>query len=339
MIDFKNINSELLLTPTWILSRIEDSTIFSYYFGKFELGKVYPSKFRKDRNPSTGFYISKSGSIIYNDLTNSEKLNCFEFVMKLYSCNFKQALHTIASDFGLISKENSKVSTQFMLDASEFNKDIKKKTLIQFEPSGWNTENYRFWKLHEISIAELKSENIFPIKKLYLNKSEILNRNNYQRYAYIQEYENEEGKQTGIKVYSPEDPNLKWLSSIPLNIPFDLEKLKFQSDTCIITKSKKDKVVLSKLFSDVFAVQNESESAFTQETQDFIKNHYKKRIVIFGSDDQGVDMCKRFNDKGFDYFNTPREDYEKYGIEDPADYIKAYGLDLLKDLFIKKNLL
>ena len=99
MIDFSKIDSDLLLTPTWILSRVEDSTIFSFYFGKFELGKVYPSKFRKDRNPSTGFYVSRSGNLNYNDLINGEKLNCFEFVMKLHGCDFKQSLTLIASDF------------------------------------------------------------------------------------------------------------------------------------------------------------------------------------------------------------------------------------------------
>lgn len=52
-----------------------------------------------------------------------------------------------------------------------------------------------------------------------------------------------------------------------------------------------------------------------------------------------VESCKKFNDRGFGYFNIPKEYHNKYGIKDASDYIAYFGVDALKELFIEKQIL
>lgn len=338
MYDFGKVNSATNLSPEWILSRIDEFTIFRFYFGEFKVGKRYPSKFRKDNNPSTGFYISKGGRLIYNDLTNNEKVNCFGFVQKLCMCSFYEGLNKIASDFGLIN-ENSKIVTQDFLDSSAKEEKVyKQDNLIQFSYQPFTEEAIKFWRYYEITKEELVKNNVFLIKDLYLNKIKIYNPENHLRFAYPLSYKDEEGKiQNSVKVYSPKDIRMKWLSTIPNSIPFGYDQLPHLSDTVIITKSKKDEIVLKKLFTDVFSVQNESENSFTEDRQQQILKDYKRRIIVFDNDDPGVNACIKFNQKGFDYFNIPKK-YLEHKIKDPSDFIKAFGEDYLREIFKQKNI-
>lgn len=99
MFDFNKIHTEQI-NSDFVLSKISDASIFYHYFGEFSLTGRYPSKFRKDRNPSTGFYISKKGRITYNDFTNSEKMDCFAFVAKLHNISYGEAVRKIAAEWG-----------------------------------------------------------------------------------------------------------------------------------------------------------------------------------------------------------------------------------------------
>lgn len=335
MFNFKNVRPAYSFSAEWLLGKIGDELIFTYYFGEFKLHKIYPSKLRRDKKPSTGFYVNKNGKIIYNDYATGEQLNCFQYVQKLYNLSFREALDRIASDFGLLDNK-SIVPDVVYKKAEEVDKTVKAQSLIQIEQDRWLKKHLKYWKQYEITEEELLKENdIFPVKKLWLNKREIYNPNNELRFAYHLKWEDGEG----LKIYSPKSEKMKWLSSIPNSEPFGVDKLPYKSDTVIITKSWKDRKVLLKLFTDVIAVQNESEQSFPLVLQERLLKQYKKAIVIFDSDSPGVNACKKFNDKGFGYFNTPKEDYLKYGIKDPSDYVQTFGLEALKELLIKKEIL
>lgn len=337
MFDFSKIYSAPVNTD-FILSKVADSVIFYQYFGPFELGKVYKSKFRKDRNPSTGFYVNKLGRLIYNDITTGEKLDCFAFVAKLYNISYSDAIKKIGNDFGIIGdSKQSIVSAATFKAASEIDKDCKQKTIIQVKPNRWKEENLAYWREFEISQKELEENDVYPIGDLYINKQKIYNPHNYLRYAYRLKYNGEEF----IKIYSPHDTKMKWVSNIPLYIPFGLDTLPQSGDKLIVTKSQKDRIVLKKLFPAVIASQNESESALSSEIQEIIKNNhdFKRKIIFWDNDPTGVEACKKFNEKGFGYFNIPKECYEKFKIKDASDYVAYYGIDALADLLKEKNIL
>lgn len=325
MLDFNKVYSSPI-TRELVLSKVQESDIFYNYFGNFDLKKIYKSVFRKDNNPSTGFYINKKGKLIYNDLKTGEKLDCFAFVSKLYNITYYEAIRKVAADFGIIG--------QSKIFEKKYNKELdletKSKTIIQFVPDAWNYENLLFWKKYEITQDELERENVYPIKELFINKRKIYG--NEQRYALVESYEDN----TYVKIYSPFDKKMKWVSNIPLYVPFGLESLPYKSDTLIITKSKKDQIVLKKIFTDVIATQNESVSALCEKDRNLILSMYKNPIIFWDNDATGVENCTEMNKFGFGYINIPKIEYEKYKIKDASDYILHYGLDSLKEFINEK---
>lgn len=331
MHDFSKISPVRTVTVDWILSKIDEASIWAYYFGRFEIGKVYAAKHRKDSKPSVGFYINKSGKIILNDFATGEKLNCFAYVQRLFNLDFSATLSLIAADFGLIDRKTLKVHKSVLDFTSTIDKDAKKNTAIQFIPyKKWHDKQLAYWRMYEISQEELEKERVFPVKKLFINKKEIKSID-LLTFAYVE-------PEIGIKIYSPFSTWMKHLTNIPLDKPFGIADLPYKSDTVIIGKAKKDMLILKKLFTDVIATQNESEAALSEETQELLLNRYEKRIIIFDNDPTGVEVSSRFNSLGFDYFNIPKEYYEKRGIKDVADLVEWYGLEALKDLLLKKNI-
>lgn len=325
MFDFNKIYSQPI-NQEFLLANLSEEAIFYYYYGKsFKLGQIYPSVFRKDRNPSTGFYINKSGKLIYNDLSTGEKLNCIAFVAKLYNISYSSAIRQIASDFGLISsKQGCVINKESLKDIQEFDREYKKETIIQFVPEKWNNINLSYWRLYEITQEELIRENIYPVKELFINKVKIGNKNNDFRYALVL---NHEGRDY-VKVYTPFDKQNKWINNIPLSIPFGIDDLDYSEDKIIITKSKKDLIILKKFHNNVIATQNESESALSGEYLDVV-NKFKTKIIIWDNDETGLNASAIFEKKGFKTVFMPKNDL---GIKDCSDYVQWYGVDELEDL-------
>lgn len=338
MIDFNKVGIGNIMSTDWILSKVDDFAIMRYYFGDFKVGRSYCSKFdTKDSRPSTGFFVNRRNKLIYRDFRTGETWDCFEFVRRLYNCDFRQALEIIARDFGLIEKTSRVVPERIIEEARIIEKETTSSAIIQFSKGDWTDRDLKYWRLYEISQEELDREEIYPVRRLFINKKEIYNFHDQLRFAYPVRY----GDNTGVKIYSPYDEKMKWLSSIPLDVPFGLNKLyeNEQRELVIITKSKKDLVVLKKLFPTVIATQNESEAAFPESLQKELVENFKRRIVIFDNDETGVESCKKFNANGFDYFNIPNLYREKYKIKDPSDYVQWYGVDSLRQLFIDKNII
>jgi hypothetical protein len=339
VIDFNQIESPISLTSDYILSKVSEEQIYYYYFGRFELGKVYPSKFRRDSNPSTGFYISKSGKIIYNDLKTGEKVNCFSFVAKLYNISYKDALNRIALDFGIIkSKEVKPIAQKILNQSISFDREAKKDTIIQVVPDKWQAVHIEYWKQYEVDIADLKAQEVYPVKKLFVNKCEL--KVDELCFAYIVKEKINATKEyrTYIKVYQPYNKTMKWLSNVPITVPFGLDTLKYGTDHVVVGKAQKDRLILLKLFQSVIGTQNESEAALQESLVKHLCFHYPQRTIIWDADETGVENCKKFNSRGFGYFNTPKHMLE-HGIKDISDYVKEFGLSQLERLLKAKNIL
>ncbi len=318
----------VIVSKDFVLSRVSESTIFSNYFGPFDLHRNFPSPFRRTRQNTTGFFVGKSGDLIFRDFATGEVYDAFAFVAKLHMCSYYQAVTKVAEDFGLIGTGEVKFDNKIVY---EVDLEVKRKTLIQFEPAEWSKIYVDFFKKFNIEEKDIPKKKVFPVKKLWVNKRFIATKE--IRFAYVDEFQGE----VYTKIYSPYSTEMKWLSNCPLHVPFGLKELQYKSDTVFISKSVKEWMLLRTIFTDVVVVQNESESAISDYLQQHLIDNFEKRIIIFDADDTGVTNCKKFNDKGFGYFNTPREDYELFGIKDVAEYSEWYGKDELIKLFINKG--
>lgn len=323
MFDFNKVESTVKIDKAFILSKLSDAQIFRYYFGHFDLNTSYKSKFIKDNTPSTGFYISKSGKLIYNHLNGKvDKMDCFAFVQHLFNLDFKGTVNKIAYDFGLVSGNPAPVNKKVLDDLVDFDRDHKKETKISIIAAKWTDTNSKFWSNHEISIDELKREGVYPIKKLFINEKPISNPNDFIRYALTTERK----KETLIKVYSPNpEDKFKWVNNIPLDHPFGIQTLNKTADYCVVTKSVKDMIILKKFFPAVIASQNESRSAISDSTMANLNRLFQFSCLAWDIDDTGLEAMTEMEEFGFVPMHLPIEFFEE-GIKDFGDFVLKYGL-------------
>ena len=310
------------ITREFIKEKIGDANVFNFYFGDFDFNKSFHSIFREDKKKSTGFFVSKNGSIVYNDFTTSEKWDFVTFVMKLYGINYYKALEQIAIDFNLIPGERSKEKPAIVKHIY-INKP-KPEKVIKVGVIKFRKHHLDYWKQYEITEEELKDNNVYAVNNMYINGWKIPTIDDDLRFAYLITDEN---NKEYLKIYSPYDKEYKWVSSAPLNVPFGLNDLPISSDTLIITKGQKDRILLKKYFTDVLATQNESSSALKPETADALKKVYKKIYVWFDNDNAGKEASKFYVDSyGFIPVFTPN----KADIKDPSDFVAKYGLAIFE---------
>jgi len=337
MIDFGSVIPTHDITTEFILSKLDESHIFSYYFGYFELNKLYPSKLRADKHPSTSFFIStKTGSILYKDFANNKVYNCFNFVAALFNTSFIEAMNIIARDFGLSNINTAKPEAIDVLKNVDFDKQIKAQTIIQVIPSVWESHHIQYWKEYHLDIQKLKANNVYPVKKLFVNKREFVI--DPLCFAYLVRSD-DDGYHEYLKIYQPLRTTTtgKWINNVPITVPFGLYELK-PSNHIVVGKAKKDEMVLQHFFTSTIGTQNESEAALSDVLVSRFHNEFPRRTIIWDADSAGVESCKKFNDRGFGYFNTPAYLVDR-GIKDVSDYVKAFGMKALERLLKSKGII
>lgn len=311
------------ITEHEIIDKVGDYSIFNYYFGNFDFKKHYPSVFRRDKNPSTGFFVNKEGRIVYNDFSTRETYGSITFVMKLYNLNFNDALKKIAEDFNIIESTNKKDIPKIVkIDTSK----IKKERIIRVGTENWKQYHLDYWKQFSITEQELNENFVYPVKTLYIDNFAISNEEVKLKFAYKINYKG----QSHLKIYSPYDPVYKWTASVPADHPFGWDELPYQSDTLIITKGQKDRIVWKKLFTDVIALQSENKICLKPEDVVHLQSNYNKIYINFDSDKPGKEAVKDFEKYGFIPVFTPDVYYEKHKIKDFADLVKEKGLKTME---------
>ena len=326
------------ITCDFVLSNVDEAQIFSQYFGEFDLKKVYPSVFRKDNNPSTGFYIGNSGKLIYNDIATGEKLDCFAFVAKLYGITYAEALKKVACDFGVIHCEGVTPFEKSDIRKSNLISDkIKEETIIEIVADEWTDVYLDFWKQFSITQEELVQENVYPIKKLLINGDYIPNYSRNVRFAFVLNHNGHCYK----KIYTPfvRDKKFKWVNNIPIYIPFGYDSLPYASDTLLITKAQKDRILFKKYFTDVLGLQNESPASLRDNTINHLKKKYKRILINTDSDEAGINAAKYYQEKGLEPLQLPEIFYVKYDIKDVGDLVKQFGLSKFEKFLQYKNLI
>ncbi len=321
------------ITEKELLNRVSDSDIFRHYFGEFDFNKCYPSVFRKDVHPSTGFFKNKNNRIVYNDLSTGEKLGAINFVGQLYNLSYYDAIDKIARDFGLIEGTDNTPLAKI----KKYRPKEKVHKRYDVLVGKFNERELDYWKDYSISKQELLDHKIYPLRELRINDFLIENPKNYLRFVYsLKGMDNQEY----VKIYSPYDPIYKWIGSVPKNVLFGLTDLKFQSDTLVITKGNKDLLIWKKYFTDVIAPQSESPNSIPEDICELLNNSYSNIYVNFDCDEPGKKGSLRLTEKyGWKHINVPDVYYQKEGIKDFADLVKIKGLKTFENYLRWKKLL
>ena len=323
------------LSKEAIFSKITPYDIFRYYMPdtKWKLNVTTHSPFRQDKRPS--FVIgNRDGTILFIDFADSTKKgDCFKFVQLLYNIPLSEAMRLIDRDFGLgIVAKNNVGEYQRIISEYEAPEIVveKKYAKIQVVTRAFTNAELEYWNQYHQSEDDLKANNVYAVKKVYLNREQLIMQEKEMMFGYLY------GDRWKIYVPYPSTTGRKWLSNVPLVTTKGLENLRPDKNT-LICKSLKDYMVCRKIYPHVCHIQNESTAAFSDDTVEFIKNNSKQ--VFYGGDSDrpgkkaSFQITKSF---GFKHINPPDELLPE--VKDFADWGKQKGLEVIQNHFIKKGL-
>jgi hypothetical protein len=324
------------LSPDSILNKISEYDIYKMYMPhqNWKINVVTYSPFRNEKNPS--FIIGyRGGALRFFDFGDSSKKgNCFNFVMMLFNVGLNDALLMIDRDFdlGIISGSSTKNYERIISDYAQPTATSKREYFIQVKTRKFTNEELAYWNGYYQDIDDLRANNVYSIDTVYLNKQKFPIKDTELRFGYLYE---------GYwKIYRPfADKKNKWMpNNVPITMMDGLDDIT-DCDVAFINKSKKDYMVMKKVFPCCCAVQNEGMGCFSEENVDFIKENSERQILSFDSDETGVKNSKLISDKfGFDYCNVPRI-YLDEGIKDWADLARIHGLKTIEKYLTQKELI
>lgn len=327
------------LTTENILKRISEYDIFKYYMGsrEWKLNQATLSPFRDEENPS--FLIgNKNGYLSFIDFADTSKRgDCFAFVRMLHPqlVTMDDVLKMIDRDFGLgilpghDSKEYQRITAAYKQPEQDQEKHY---SVIQVVTRRFTNEELAFWNEFHQDIDDLRANGVYSLEKVYLNRKRFPLPDNELRFGYLYG--------SHWKIYRPfGGKKSKW---VPNNVPItemDGREDIINARLAFINKSKKDYMVIKKIFPTTCAVQNEGVACFSVENVEYLKANSDTQVLSFDSDVAGVSNSQQIT-KLFDfgYCNVPRK-YLEEGIKDWAALARAHGLKVIEDYFKERNII
>jgi len=329
------------LTTEAILRRISEYDIFRYYMpdSSWKPNDATISPFTRgdghlESNPS--FIIgNKHGNLSFIDFTDTNlRGDCFTFVKLLLNIpTLDEVLKTIDRDFQLGISTGIVGNYKKIVGEYQQPEDLGKRySFVQASVRPFTKEELNYWNQYHQSLDDLRANHVYSLKEVFLNKKRFPLNATELRFGYLYD---------GYwKIYRPfADKKSKW---VPNNVPITMMDGKEDIKNCeaaFINKSKKDFMVMKKVYSCSCAVQNEGIACFSPENVEYLKTNSQRQILSFDSDVPGVknsqQITKIFD---FDYCNVPRI-YLQENIKDWADLAKAHGMQVIEDYLKERKII
>lgn len=264
----RNITNKL--TKNYILSKVDQITIFSVYFNLpietiqycIDTGEFIVSPLRTDLHPTCGFRYDNRGKLKFKDFAGYFWGDCFDAAAYILSnidkyknldVNSKEGFITVLRHITFTFKDifyGTKKDPLISDNIKEALTKIKKeKQIIELVIRQWNLSDENYWKQFNVDLQTLNINFIYPIEQFYINRKI----NPEPKYYYSEKdpcYGYILGKDRqgiyNIKLYFPNRnksttrfiTNCNHLEGI-----YQLEKDDY--DIIILTKSTKDRVSIS----------------------------------------------------------------------------------------------
>jgi hypothetical protein len=306
-----------------LLRGISEYDIFKKYLGyDFKPHRNYLSPFRDEMKPSFGMFVTKEGHLFFKDFGgDGYGGDCIKFVALLFKISYFDAIQKIKADFNFhigTPPERQQHTT--------VNSTPKPFTRIQIIAKSFLKEELKYWNQYGIDISDLKRENIFSVSQLFISKKKVPIGKSLVFAYFYQDHGNEY-----LKIYQPFEKLHKWYSNVPVKKPLLLDRLEHKSTAVTLAKSKKDKIVLNKVITDVYETQKEGKEVVPEELNNFFDEYYENKYVFFDNDVAGIKAANSLKPFGFHSIYIPVE-FNQEGIKDPSDLVLKYGFKALEKL-------
>lgn len=270
------------LTKNYILSKVDQITIFSVYFNLpietiqycIDTGEFIHSPIRLDVHPTCGFRYDNRGKLKFKDFAGYFWGDCFDAVAYVISnmnnyknldVNSKQGFFEVLKHITFTFKDifygNAKdplISENIKETLSKIKKD---KQVIELVIREWNYQDEQYWKQFGVDLHSLNINFIYPIEQFYINRKS----NPEPKYYYSENdpcYGYILGKDRqgiyNIKLYFPNRnksttrfiTNCNHLEGI-----YQLERNDY--DIIVLTKSTKDRVSIYSCLKSIHSLYGE----------------------------------------------------------------------------------
>lgn len=305
------------ITIDYILSKVSEYDIYERYLGRFKVGLIYNSPFRKDKNPSFGIYRGRNGNLMFKDHGSNLCGDVIKFVGLIKNLsNYNDILIQINKDLNIKQSTVMKSVKQTGLHTED--------TVIGIVKQSYTDTDIKYWKQFGIQMSTLKRFNVHSIKYYLCNGIvKAIYKEENPMFAY-QVYER-------FKIYRPlGDKFTKWRNNLT---EYDIQgyaQLPETGDTLFITKSLKDVMVLYEM--GIPAISPSSESTFIpNDVLDIILKRFKRVIILFDRDVAGVKNSRLQSRKtGLEVMFV----HKKYKSKDLSDAVYAFGMKEVKTWLI-----
>jgi len=317
------------LTLNNVLKKVSPLQIFKFYYPKLNVGKVTNSPFREDNTPSFGLFVSKdSQEVLYNDLKGGDSGNWIKFLTKLYSVTFIDMLRMINRDMTLELMDYNSTPLKIERVKSKIIENVDAELLkyeleLHVQRRHWKQCDTDYWGSYGIT-KELLGKDTYPISAYWFNNwtSVIVDKHAYAYDFYF------DGKIFRRKIYQPFSITDKWKTNLDTLVIDGIKDIPKMGKLLIITKSRKDRLVLKSLGYTAIATNNES-SWIPNYNFKKLSKRYDKIIIFFDNDEAGMLNSHKFSKKyNISRIFIPEGNPEK----DIADYRFNYGNLLTKRL-------
>jgi len=309
-----------------ILKLTTEYDIYSFYIGdQFKIGKVMRSPLREDIHPSFGVYKSSiRGNLMWKDQATGKTGNVVQFVSEKFNISYNDALKKILSDI-----ENVNIS------CTEKGRYIQEsysrvKTVISVQRKNFTDIDDQYWGQYYVSREILKKHNVYPIAAFWVNDivSSIFYTKEKPLYAY-QVFDK-------FQIYCPYgDKKNKFRTNTSIYDIHGLEQLPKYGNLLIITKSKKDVLVLDKLGYTAIAPCGEN-TPIPESIIQNLKERFDNIIILYDNDKAGMEGAKKLADTyNLTYVYIPIDYNLMFKIKDISDYIKNFKITRTRELLKK----
>mgnify|MGYP004568969891 CR=1 FL=1 len=296
------------------ISNLTQADIAAYYLNIKSIPSLIHSPLRQDRHPSFALYCPIGTEVNYRDFSTGESGTIWSLLMKMWSCNYREAVDKVYNDLGNKSY-NTKIGIgSFMTRHCKINNSIDLKCKVR----EWKDYDIEYWNSYGISLKWLKYADVYPISHKIIVKDDISYAFKADKYAYTY-VEFKEGKVT-LKIYQPFNKNgFKWSNRHDKSVISLWTKVPNKGEKICICSSLKDALCLwANTNIPSLAIQGEgygmSDTAINE-----LKRRFNKVYICLDNDEAGLkDALHLANKTGFINIILP----PFKGGKDISDYYK-----------------
>jgi hypothetical protein len=320
------------VTKTNILKRATPFEIVSHYIPWFVPGKSIKSPFIDEKRASFWSTVDEYGKIYFKDFGRGYSGDCFELVMLLRSCMFREALDHINNDLklGLGASGEHHSDTTWQLKMMEREKKVASATpkmSIKYNERTILTHDYHFWSSYGMLPFYRKLFGIVPIDGFWIEGAY----NKADKFAYAWHTEN------GVKIYQPfNDRGYKWRSNTN-NESLQGEKyLPPKGRLLLFQSSLKDIGCVVSRYKIGGVGPNGEHGRIPLEKLENYERRFDRIGVMYDNDSEGIKAATKLHEeRGYEMFILP---HIAEGVVDPSDFVNR-GYQTTLDLFFIQDVI